>query len=184
MSRLHTLHAAPAAGFDQPFELLAACHARMVRSLALLGRLAAHLRDKGCDAQARDAAADIQRYFDVAAPLHHEDEELHVLPRLRAQGRGDLADRILAEHRTMEQAWAEVREDLQAVQSGTLSRAQLDTADGAQARWSAFTALYQRHMQAEDGEAYPAAEAGLSAHDAQAMGDDMARRRGAPRPAR
>jgi hypothetical protein len=35
-----TLHAAPAAGFDQPFELLAACHQRVEHMLDLLQRLA------------------------------------------------------------------------------------------------------------------------------------------------
>ena len=29
------LHAAPAAGFDAPFELMGACHERMARTLAL-----------------------------------------------------------------------------------------------------------------------------------------------------
>src|SRR5688572_25382640 len=65
------LHTGPSVGFDQPFEMLAACHARMDRSLDLLGRLGRHLHDQGCDAQARSAATDVLRYFDIAAPLHH-----------------------------------------------------------------------------------------------------------------
>ena len=77
------LHAAPAAGFDEPFEMLAACHERVQRMLRLLRRLAAHLGEHGADAQAAQAAVDVMRYFDEAAPRHHDDEELHVLPRLR-----------------------------------------------------------------------------------------------------
>ena len=71
---------APAAGLDAPFEMLAACHDRVVRMLALQARLRQHLQDKGCDEPARQAARDVMRYFDLAAPLHHQDEELHVFP--------------------------------------------------------------------------------------------------------
>ena len=75
----------PGAGFDQPFEMLDACHDRVRRSLDLLARLRSYLRDKGCDDSARQAARDVLRYFDMAAPLHHEDEERHVFPPLLAQ---------------------------------------------------------------------------------------------------
>jgi ribonucleoside-diphosphate reductase alpha chain len=98
---LDLLHAGPAAGFDQPFELLAACHGRVERMLGLLERLAAHLAAHGADEPARSAAADITRYFDIAGPAHHEDEERHVLPRLRASGDpalAALADRLHADH--------------------------------------------------------------------------------------
>ena len=76
----------PGAGFDEPFAMLDACHDRVRRSLDLLERLRAYLQDKGCDDSARQAARDVLRYFDIAAPLHHEDEELHVFPPLLAQG--------------------------------------------------------------------------------------------------
>ncbi|RZJ07918.1 MAG: hemerythrin domain-containing protein, partial [Rubrivivax sp.] len=39
MSSRIVLHAGPAVGFDQPFEMLAACHDRVRRSLDLLERL-------------------------------------------------------------------------------------------------------------------------------------------------
>lgn len=43
------LHAAPAAGFDQPFEMLQACHERVGRMLVLLelGREMAQRRGAG-----------------------------------------------------------------------------------------------------------------------------------------
>lgn len=44
MSTPTILHAAPAAGFDEPFEMLTACHGRVDRMLALLQRLATHLQ--------------------------------------------------------------------------------------------------------------------------------------------
>ena len=79
---LHT----PGAGFDEPFEMLGACHDRVRRSLDLLQRLRDYLKTHACDDSARQAARDVLRYFDIAAPLHHEDEELHVFPPLLAGG--------------------------------------------------------------------------------------------------
>ena len=66
------LHAGPAAGFDQPFELLEACHARMERSLALLERLGEHLATQGVDAQAREAAAWLSAEFPEHARAHRQ----------------------------------------------------------------------------------------------------------------
>jgi len=41
--RMASLLATPAVGFEQPFEMLAACHERVNRMLALLERLREHL---------------------------------------------------------------------------------------------------------------------------------------------
>lgn len=60
--------------------MLEACHERVQRTLGLLGRLREHVRKQGVDNDARQAARDVLRYFDIAAPLHHQDEELHVFP--------------------------------------------------------------------------------------------------------
>jgi hemerythrin-like domain-containing protein len=165
------LHRAPAAGFDEPFAMLAACHERVERMLGLLQRLQAHLRSAGADRQARDAARDVMRYFDIAAPLHHEDEEHHVFPRLRACGLGALADRLHADHEAMSPAWEALRRDLLQVADGRVP--DLDAG-----RWEAFVALYRRHLDAEDAEAFPQAADGADADARAAMGAEMARRRG------
>ena len=80
----------PAVGFEQPFEMLAACHDRVRRSLTLLQRMIEHIQAKGHDAQSRAAVADVLRYFDLAAP-HHLDEERHVFAVLAAAGDATLA---------------------------------------------------------------------------------------------
>jgi hemerythrin-like domain-containing protein len=171
---MNLLHASPAAGFDEPFELMAACHERMERTLTLLERIGAHVATHGCDEQARDAAKDVLRYFTVAAPLHHEDEELHVLPRLREQGNGELADRLLADHREMETRWAEIVPDLEAIRDGSMPA---ETLAAARERWQTFAMLYRRHIDAEDHDAYPAASAATPGTVMRVMGEDMAARR-------
>lgn len=166
-----TLHRAPAAGFEQPYEMLAACHERVERMLVLLDKLHAHVKAFGADEQAQRAALDVMRYFDIAAPLHHQDEEKHVFPRLRAQGQGALADRLLAEHAQMVPAWAALRTTLAEIAEGRRP------VMGARS-WNDFAALYRRHLADENEAAYPAAAAATAADDARAMGAEMAARRG------
>ena len=102
----------PAVGFEQPFEMLQACHERVQRSLDLLRRLTAHIDAHGHDAASRSAAADVLRYFDLAAPLHHEDEELHVFPALAASPDAGVRQAIATlrdDHRRMAERWARAR---------------------------------------------------------------------------
>ena len=177
-SRLDQLVSSPAAGLDQPFEMLHACHERIERTLALLGRLEAHVATNGADEQARQAARDVLRYFDLAAPQHHLDEERHVLPALRASGDpalAALAGRLEADHRAMESAWAVARQVLEQVAGGALTR--LDAAQ--QQALHSFTQLYAAHIAAEEGTAFPSAEARLDPAAVQAMSADMRARRGA-----
>lgn len=169
------LHAEPAAGFDEPFALLGACHERVERMLVLLGRLKAHVAGHGADPQARSAARDVLRYFDLAAPLHHEDEERHVFPLLHASGQGALAERLHAEHEAMKPAWKAVRATLTALAEGRM----VQPAPGV---WEDFAALYRRHLHDEDVHAYPVAAARADARLQADMGAEMAARRGVQRP--
>lgn len=166
---MNLLNSSPAVGFDQPYEMLEACHERVERSLALLLRLAEHLRGGGVDAQARDAARDVLRYFDIAAPHHHEDEERHVLPLLRRLGRADLADRIAADHVRMQAAYQAIRPGLEALRDQGL------LPDSS--AWPAFAALYRAHIELEEGEAYPATRAVSDTALLAGMGAEMAGRR-------
>lgn len=174
MSSPLTLHAAPGAGFDQPFEMLEACHERVQRMLQLLERLAAHLPVHGCDAQAAEAARDVMRYFDGAAPAHHEDEERHVLPQLRAAGDEAFAAQIEQEHHELHRQWALLRRSLAEVAAGTW----IDTGPAGFVPWQQYAALYRAHAAAEEALAFPAARAALDDTALQAMGREMAERRG------
>ena len=179
MNATITLHRSPSAGFDQPFEMLAACHERVERMLGLLQRLQAHLRAVGADADACQAARDVMRYFDLAAPHHHEDEERHVLPRLRDSGDAALvalAERLLDEHRAMAAAWADLRPGLDGLAGG---RWPAEAEAAAFDRWAAFDALYRGRLAAEDGTAYPQAARRIAAAELPAIGAEMAARRGA-----
>ena len=167
---------APSVGFEQPFAMLEACHERVQRTLALLQRLRAHVLEHGVDVPAQQAARDVLRYFDIAAPLHHEDEELHVFPLLLAQGSPDVAAlvrRLQQDHLCMTADWAAARLALQALVDGR--QAGFSEADGA--AFDRFVGRYDRHIADEETLAYPAAQALLAAPALEAMGNEMAARR-------
>jgi hemerythrin-like domain-containing protein len=175
--RLSSLLPGPAAGFEQPFEMLQACHERVARMLALLGRLREHLPGHGADQSARDAARDVMRYFDQAAPQHHRDEELHVFPPLLAQGEPEtvaLVRRLQQDHVQMESRWQDARRVLAAINAGELQA----LGPAQDAALDAFAGLYDGHIQAEEGVAYAAAIELLDEPARRAMGQEMMRRRG------
>ncbi|MBK6864949.1 MAG: hemerythrin domain-containing protein [Ideonella sp.] len=165
----------PAAGFDEPFELLAGCHDRVRRSLTLLKRLADRVASEGADAKAQAAARDVLRYFDLAAPAHHEDEERHVVPLLAASADPTLvaaASRLLQDHEAIRAAWQSLRPLLLPVAEA--ARCDDDAALAAAAE--RFISVHDGHLELEDGLVFPAA---ARLHpDHAAMGREMAQRRG------
>ena len=171
---------APAATFEQPFAMLEACHERVHRSLDLLARLCERVRAGRVDAQVQDAARDVLRYFDIAAPHHHEDEERHVFPRLLAmEGAGaqvhETVRRLARQHDAMRAQWAVLREPLARLAAGeaeAFDHAALDAA-------ARFAALYQDHADTEESMIFPLAAKALTPDELRAMGAEMARRRGA-----
>lgn len=173
---LESLTSTASPGFEEPFGMLEACHQRIERTVALLERLRAHLHGHGADEQARQAARDVIRYFDLAAPEHHRDEERHVFPLLLAAGDEPMAAKVrelMDEHRQMDQGWVAARQVLQRVADGA---GQLTAPD--EAALDAFVRLYARHLRTEDEQVYPPARAAMPASALAAMSQDMMRRRG------
>ena len=170
-----------AASFDDPFTLLHACHERVHDRCALLQRLWQHMATHGADTQAQEAAANIVRYFDTAAPHHHEDEERHVFPLLLASGDAALVQCV----RTLQQQHEEMARNWQALRPVLLAVQQGQTPDLAahRALIDRFVALYDAHIALEEDLAFPAGQAAMPPQMQAQMGDEMAARRGATRPA-
>ena len=152
--------------------LLRACHEKVVRFTTLAQRLQAHVRQQGVDEQAGEAAQAVLRYFTLAAPLHHADEDDDLFVALRALGHLTLTARIdalQAEHDTLGQQWAEVRPWLEAIAAGQLPSAPGPDVDG-------FATRYRDHAHAEESDVYPHA-AELSPAALKALADAMVARR-------
>lgn len=163
---------------DHPLEMLLAGHERIESQIDTLRRLAAHVREHGCDEQARQAAADVMRYFDTAGRHHHDDEELELFPRLLRCAAGQNAERaamlvvwLTGEHRKIDSAWQAQRSLLERIARG-------QTAELCESAIDRFAAFYRGHIAVEEQQLLPLAAALLSHAEVAAIGAAMAKRRG------
>jgi hemerythrin-like domain-containing protein len=178
MSRSLPGHTSPAAGFEVPLEMLAACHGRVQQQCETLLRLLAHLQDHGPDRPAQEAACAVMRYFDTAARHHHEDEEQDLFPALLEAVAGsdpvclrELTTALCDDHRALERRWAALREPLLNVVEGRASML-------AEADVPGFVQLYERHIAREEAELLPMAARLLSDAELDRLGLAMRARRG------
>lgn len=166
--------------FTDPIGMLGDCHRRIERFLDVLVRVAE--AGEALDEERRSAFETALRYFREAAPKHTADEEESLFPRLRRVQTADVravlarvesleeehvcADRIHVEVDSLGRSW--LREgSLPPEQAARLRTLLLQLRD-----------LYRHHIAAEDNEVFPAAAAVLSNSDRQAIGGEMASRRG------
>ncbi|MCU6432518.1 hemerythrin domain-containing protein [Undibacterium sp. Jales W-56] len=169
-----------APGFDQPIAVLKHCHDRIRKQLATLEKLLAHLPVHGADQEAQQAAQALLKYFTQAAPLHHEDEEMDLLPTLETTAKAEDAEllnkllpEILKQHLQMTAQWTHLEKQLKQIQDG--SSAQLSQHDVRQ-----FSEIYQQHMQTEETHIAPMAKRLFSEAQMQKLGAAMQARRGIP----
>lgn len=166
------------AAFDDPLEMLLACHRRIEKQLATLERLRIHLHSHGVDADASTAAQALLRYFTRAAVDHHADEERDLFPLLErriteAQDRERfraLRESLEREHRMVEAQWARLRKPLEGIAEGfTRALAEADV--------RSFAEAYARHIGVEEAAFQEFFERWISADDRAALGSSMAARR-------
>ncbi|SDD70880.1 hemerythrin domain-containing protein [Paraburkholderia lycopersici] len=166
----------PAASFDEPVEMLKACHERIAAQCLTLERLAAYLPLHGADTQAQQAASAVMRYFDVAGPHHHADEEHDLFPMLIEAGQrlgSPVAERIASlssEHRSLEAAWAQLRVVLADIAQGKASSPETVRVDD-------FVGAYRAHIVLEESQILPFAEASLSEEQLARLSAAMVARR-------
>lgn len=156
--------------------MLEACHEKVRHFARLASRLAAHVDENGVDEQASHAAAGILRYFDTAAPLHHDDEEIDVFPALRALCNAALDQAmncLETEHEELAVLWASVRPWLQAV----ARNAPADVAVAVPSTVPEFSRRYVLHAGGEETDVFPAM-ADLPPEVIAAIGRSMCARRG------
>jgi len=158
--------------FEEPLALLTACHDKVRHFAALSLRLDIHIAQKGNDEEAREAARSILRYFDMAAPLHHADEEEDLFPALYALGDPKLnrsLEELETEHAELAVLWQAVRRWLEAVAQNGLPVRPMELAE--------FAIRYPAHADREEAEVYGAASL-LSSAELSKIGTRMCQRRG------
>lgn len=172
MIQITPIGQALAPSFDHPIEMLEACHDKVRYFTHQLAQLPAHLDQFGITDATIQTIHGILRYFDVAAPLHHADEEQNLFPALLtvAPQYSPLIERLLAEHLELNMSWLVLREQLQQVQQGhaqALSRTRVQR----------FCRRYRLHALDEENEVFTAAKDFLSDMRLQELGQPMAARR-------
>ncbi len=196
-----TIGAKPASTFADPIGMLKDCHRRIERFLSVLAQIGkagpspANAPRSAANGQGTAAAQPLDparrasleaalQYFHESAPKHTADEEDSLFPRLRAsqtpavQNAFAMLDTLHQDHAHAAALHAEV---------DRLGRAWLDAgtlppADSA--RFSELVSrlveLYRAHIDVEENGLFPVAAAALEAREREAIGAEMAARRGLP----
>jgi hemerythrin-like domain-containing protein len=168
-------------GFDEPLGLLSDCHRRIERFLDVLLQIA-RAGGRPLPQADREALSVALHYFRAAAPRHTADEEQSLFPRLRAapdvRARAALETltRLESDHRAADAH----HEAVDALGTRWLEHGELSWSDAAALRehLGALRALYDAHIAVEDRELFPAAAHALSRSELEAIGREMADRRG------
>lgn len=156
-------------------DLLVECHERIRSFLALARRLAdARAPEHG---EVRQAAARVSRYFGQALPLHAEDEERSILPRLR--GRDPAVDAELEtmrrEHDEHERPLRALVEACEALEREPERHGELAGTIGAAT--SELERHFAGHLRREEEVIFPAVRRFLDARaDAEVVREIRARR--------
>ncbi len=168
------MFAAPDVVAERPLELLYACHDKVRHFSALIGQLAPHVAAKGVDAEASQAAANVLRYFELALPHHHADEEEDIFPALRSLHELKLnaaIDAVQAEHLLLDTLWQQVRPWLNRIAQGAKPEA-------TPAVLPQFVKTYPAHAAREEKDIFSAIER-LPAAEVDRIAQRMRQRRGA-----
>ncbi|AXK39127.1 hemerythrin domain-containing protein [Crenobacter cavernae] len=162
----------PAPSFDEPLEMLAACHDKLRRFCKMLTALPEHLKMHGADENAIDAARAILRYFDHAGPHHHQDEEDELFPLLRERdpGAAEALIRLHREHEVFVEQWQALRPALERVASGEAAELPAELV-------ASYVGDYRAHIAFEEEWLFPLAAHLITPDELAAAGSRMAARR-------
>jgi hemerythrin-like domain-containing protein len=167
--------------FSDPTGLLSDCHRRVEMFIGSL-RAVAESCERELTEESRRALESSLRYFREAAPKHTADEEESLFPRLRQIEDPELRqaleqlDELERDHRWAEPLHAQVDE----LGTRYLRDGRLASEEAALFR-SATTKLfemYQRHIEVEDKQVFPAAKKLLGPALSREIAAEMEARRG------
>ncbi|MDE3022357.1 MAG: hemerythrin domain-containing protein [Pseudomonadota bacterium] len=110
--------------FNEPLEMIRACHDRIRIHCHSLERLGTYLEFIGCNESAQRASGDIIRFFDIAVRHHFADEEQSLLPVLLEIGKkarvplDKAMGALQSDHLELNQTWSGLRANLQKISTG------------------------------------------------------------------
>jgi iron-sulfur cluster repair protein YtfE (RIC family) len=162
---------------EELVDLLLGCHGRIRTFLALA--IAIGERADAPDGDVADAATRVRRYFSEALPLHVEDEEQGVLPRLHGRSvELDAAlDRMCEEHDLHGEP---LRRLLGLCSALAASPGDASARAAVAATAQELVALLEPHLAAEESVLFPAIRTLLDAEEQRAVVGELRARRQPP----
>lgn len=157
--------------WDEPIEMLYACHGKVKNFCRQLQLLPDYLDKNGVNQAVKNDVQQILNYFNQSAPLHHDDEEKDFFPALikqRPEAQTDV-DLLEAQHIELHRNWDELSAQLVALLNGEIQHIDRELI-------KRFVAGYDQHIAIEE----PLFELGrehLSQEELNSIGQIMADRR-------
>lgn len=172
----------PEGSFTNPLGLLNDCHRRIESFLRMLITVTAQAQGAELNREQRSALESSLSYFKEAAPKHTMDEEGSLFPRMRAVQGGRVKaafakiEALEKDHKVAEACHGEVESlGRRWLVEGSLSA---EAVRRLAERLDELFALYRRHIQVEETEVFPLAGKILEPSEIEAIGREMAGRRG------
>ena len=168
--------------FTNPLGLLNDCHRRIEAFLGMLIAVTTQAQGAALNGEQRSALESSLRYFREAAPKHTLDEEESLFPRMRAvrnaQVKAALAkiEALEKDHKAAEENHREV--EMLGRRWLAEGRLPAEAVRRLAERLDELSALYRKHIQAEETEVFPFAGKILDPSAIEAIGREMAARRG------
>lgn len=158
------------ASWDEPIDMLYACHSKIKRFCHELTLLPNYLSQYGYTTAVHDSITRILTYFNTAAVLHHQDEEQQFFPTLLqyAPQAHQTITQLEQQHQQLHSAWEKL-----SIQLNQLIQNQQPPSNQA---IDNFVYSYQKHILLEE----PLFELGkqhIPIHILQEIGSIMAQRR-------
>ena len=172
----------PEHDFHEPIGMLEDCHKRILFFLKTLIRVASEAATEPLNPDQRTVLEKALRYFRESGPRHTADEEESLFPHLRRVASPEI-DEVFAKIDALESdhRWA----DQQHLEVDAICRRWLDAGvrpqpdlDRLREILTNLLGFYERHIHIEETEVFSAARTLLSDSGKEAVGQEMARRRG------
>ena len=170
--------------FDNPIGVLTDCHRRIEKFLQVLIKVVDAVQGGALDGAHREALQGALKYFRLSAPKHSADEEEDLFPALREAAAPGAAEsiarleRLEADHRNAD-AW---HREVEQIAERWLRQDGLAGPDTVRLKklLASLSDLYRAHIEIEEREIFPLANAELSEAAKEGIGRRMASRRGVP----
>lgn len=167
------------ASFDSPLELLYSCHDKILHYSSALQSLCSTLLKEGWSPQLGKSADQIRRYFNIAGPEHHMDEEKHLFPAIIAldpelkqsesQEILQQINQLIKEHVESDILWESL---------DSMLEERSEDYDTLEELARQFASDMHEHAGIENEIIFPYAKEHISADNFKQMGAEIAKRRG------